>query len=247
MDAAEGRVVLVTGGSRGIGAFLADAFEAEGDTVERGSRAVAEVTDRGGVDAWVADVVERHGRVDVLVNSAGVIDEEVPLWEADPDTWWSTVEVNVLGPFLLTRAVVPHMVRVGGGRVINLNSGAGTRAADVASAYAVSKTAVARITGATHLAGAAHGVHAFDLAPGVVRTDMTEAMRAHEDRTEWTDPEEVTALALALASGELDAWSGRMVRAGTDTVASLRSAEPRLGDRARTLGLLPWGSDDPLA
>ncbi len=242
---AGGRVVLVTGASRGIGAVLADAFEAVGDTVERGSRAVAEVTDPAQVDAWVGHVVARHGRIDVLVNNAGVMDEEVPLWEADPDRWWQAVEVNVRGPFLLTRAVVPHMLAAGGGRVLNLNSGSGTRANDVATAYHVGKTALARITGATHLAGAERGVLAFDLAPGVVRTDMTLAMRAHEGRTEWTSPEEVTALALALASGELDAWSGRFVRAGVDTPESLREAASRLQPQSRTIGLLPWGSDDP--
>ena len=85
----------------------------------------------------------------------------------------------------------------------------------------MSKTALARVTGSTHLAGWARGIRAFDLMPGVVRTDMTEAMGVHAGRTEWTDPGEVTDLVLALVSGDLDAWSGRFVRAGTDTVDSL--------------------------
>ncbi|KQZ87722.1 SDR family oxidoreductase [Phycicoccus sp. Root563] len=240
-------VVVVTGASRGIGRHLADAFEQAGYAVERGSSAVADVTDRVAVERWVGEVLGRHGRIDVLVNNAGVIDTEVPIHEADPEEWWRTMEVNVRGPFLVTHAVLPHMVAAGSGRVINVNSGAGVRPGAVASAYNASKTALARLTGSTDLAGRDHGVFAFDLAPGVVRTDMTEAMVAHVSRTEWTDPGEVTALALALAAGEHDVWSGRMVRAGVDTPASLRDrAAGGLDAADRTITLVPWGDDDPL-
>ena len=240
-------VAVVTGASRGIGHHVAEGLEKAGYAVERGSRAVAEVTDREAVERWLGDVVARHGRIDLLVNNAGVIDTEVPIEESDPDEWWHTMEVNVLGPYLVTRFALPHMVRAGGGRVVNLNSGAGVRPGAVASAYNVSKTALARITGSTHLSGAAHGIRAFDLAPGVVRTDMTLSMPSHEGRTEWTEPQEVVDLVLALASGDLDAWSGRMVRAGVDTPASLRErAAAALDDAARTITLVPWGSDDPL-
>ncbi len=241
------RVAVVTGASRGIGLHLAAALERAGYAVERGSSAVADVTDPAAVRGWVAEVAARHGRIDVLVNNAGVIDTEVPLSESDPGEWWRTMEVNVLGPYLVTRAVLPGMLARGSGRVVNLNSGAGLRAGAVAGAYNASKTALSRLTGSTHLEGWDHGVRAFDLAPGVVRTDMTEAMVAHRDRTDWTSPEEVTALALALCSGELDAWSGRMVRAGLDTPASLAArARAGLEDRHRTIILVPWGSDDPL-
>lgn len=240
-------VAVVTGASRGIGRHLADAFEQAGYAVERGSRDVADVTDRVAVERWVDEVLARHGRIDVLVNNAGVIDTEVPIHEADPEQWWRTMEVNVLGPFLMTRAVLPLMVAAGTGRVINLNSGAGVRPGAVASAYHASKTALARLTGSTDLAGRDHGVYAFDLAPGVVRTDMTQAMVGHEGRTEWTDPGEVTALALALAAGEHDVWSGRMVRAGVDTPASLRDrAAGGLAASDRKITLVPWGDDDPL-
>ena len=251
-------VVLVTGASRGIGAHLADAFAQAGYVVERSSRrgrseeegtrvSALDVTDAQAVEEYVEQVWQRHGRIDVLVNNAGVIDAEVPLWEADVEDWWRTVEVDVRGPFLLARAVVPHMIAAGSGRVVNLNSGSGTRSNDVSTAYYVAKSALGRITGGLHLAGFERGLRAFDLAPGVVRTDMTESMRSHEGRTEWTDPGEVCELALALASGELDAWSGRMVRAGVDTPDSLRAVADRLGDRARQVLLVPWGEDDPLA
>lgn len=240
-------VAVVTGASRGIGRAVAMALEDAGWVVERGSSTVAPVTDRAALTAWVDEVVERQGRIDLLVNSAGVIDAEVDLFASDPDDWWRTQAVNVLGAYLMTWLVAPTMLAAGGGRIVNLNSGAGRRAGGEASAYNVSKTALARVTGSTHLAGWDRGVRAFDLMPGVVRTEMTEGMAAHAGRTQWTSPEEVTALVLALASGELDAFSGRFVRAGVDTPASLaamaeRGLEP--GERMLDLVLRP---DDPLA
>ena len=241
------RVAVVTGASRGIGRFLADALEEQGWLVERGSSAVAEVTDVVAVEEWVDDVLGRRGRIDLLVNNAGVIDAEVPLEDSDPEDWWSIVEVNVRGPYLVTRAVLPHMLDRGYGRIVNLNSGSGTRPSEVASAYNVSKTALGRITGSTHLSGRERGVRAFDFAPGVVRTDMTRSMPRHDHRTEWTDPSEVVELFLALVDGRLDAWSGRMVRAGDDSVEALERASASLAEEARTVGLLPYGDDDPVA
>ena len=240
-------VAVVTGASRGIGRHIADALESKGYAVERGSSTVAPVTERDRVEAWVADILSRHPRVDLLVNNAGVIDAEVPLLDSDPEEWWRTVEVNVRGAYLLTW-VVGRMLRertgsTDGLRVVNLNSGAGRWPGKVATAYNLSKTALARLTGSTHLAG----IPCLDLMPGVVRTDMTESMQAHVGRTDWTDPADVSDLVLAFAAGGLDAWSGRFVRAGVDTPESLRSrAEAGLGESDRTVTLRTWGSGDPL-
>ncbi|GGL25596.1 SDR family oxidoreductase [Phycicoccus endophyticus] len=241
------RVAVVTGASRGIGRHVADALEGAGWALERGSSSVAPVTDREALTAWVGDIVDRRGRIDLLVNNAGVVDTEVDLFASDPDQWWHTVEVNVRGAYLMTWLVAPHLLAAGGGRVVNLNSGAARRPARVASAYTVSKTALARLTGSTHLAGWERGIRAFDLMPGVVRTDMTASMQAHTARTEWTSPQEVTDLVLALAGGELDAFSGRFLRAGIDTVESLRALASRgLGADERTLELV-LRPGDPLA
>lgn len=240
------RVAVVTGASRGIGRHLADALEGAGYAVERGSTSVAPVTDPVAVEAWVADIVARRGRIDLLVNNAGVIDAEVSLAESDPEQWWRTVEVNVRGPYLMTRFAWPHLVAAGEGRIVNINSGAAYRNYDIATAYNVSKGALARLTAATGL-DPHSPVRSFDLAPGVVRTDMTEAMDAHADRTEWTDPADVAAMLLAMADGRLDAWSGRLVRVGVDTVESLEErARAGLTETDRTLGLVRWGDDDPL-
>jgi NAD(P)-dependent dehydrogenase (short-subunit alcohol dehydrogenase family) len=262
------RVAVVTGASRGIGAFTARALASSGYAVcllaRDGSAAASvaieiesgggkamvrsvDVTDELAVGDGVGAVMSAWGRIDLLVNSAGSIERELPLWEADADQWWSVVTTNVRGPFLMTRAVVPQMIAAGGGRIINLNSGAAMVERADLSAYTASKSALARITGSTHLAGWAHGIRAFDLAPGVVRTQMTQSMELHRGRTEWTEPTDVTNLVLALGSGELDAWSGRFVRAGVDTPASLREqAGLGLDDSARTLRLRPWGPADPL-
>lgn len=246
-------VAVVTGASRGIGARLASAFADAGYVVEACSRngapgvAAVDVTDSEAVNTYVSEVLARHGHVDVLVNNAGVTDDEVPLHESDPEQWWRTVEVNVRGPYLLTRALLPHMLQRGSGRVINLNSGAGTRPGRVTSAYYLAKSALGRLTGSTHLAGDGK-VFAFDLAPGVVRTDMTLSMPVHDDRTEWTSPDAPAELAVALASGRLDAWSGRMVRAGVDTPQRLEElAAEGLTEKARTVGLFGYGPNDPVA
>ena len=193
--------------------------------MERGSRAVAPVTDRAAVEQWVGDIVGRHGRIDLLVNNAGVIDTEVPLLESDPDEWWQTVETNLRGPYLMTRTVLPHMVAAGAGRIVNINSGAAYRNYDIATAYNVGKGALARLTAATGL-NADRGVRAFDLAPGVVRTDMTEAMDAHRDRTEWTEP----AVVAELPAGDRPGRARRLERphgAGRDRHAGVVARQSR--------------------
>lgn len=253
------RVALVTGASRGIGAHFVRALAGAGWTVVGLSRSggtgpdgtpllACDVTDAGAVRAAVDRVVAERGRIDLLINNAGLVEPEVPLWEADPDRWWQTIVTNVRGPFLTCHAVVPVMIAQGGGRVINLNSGAGTRERADLTAYCASKSALARITGGVALAGAEHGVFALDLAPGVVETDMTHSMQMHVGRSDWTDPGDVTAIALAFADGELDGFSGRMVRAGADSLEQLRTRSAQgLDQDARALRLRPWGADDPLA
>jgi NAD(P)-dependent dehydrogenase (short-subunit alcohol dehydrogenase family) len=263
----DGTVALVTGASAGIGRHLAQGLAERGATVaglaRSGDRLVAamdevaeatgartlavaaDVTDPDAVQAAVTQVVAELGPVTLLVNNAGLIDAaEVPLWEADPDQWWAVVESQVRGPFLLAHAVVPGMVAAGGGRVIGLGSGLGTRGSDVYSAYSAGKTAQMRITEGIDLAGAASGVRAFDLAPGVIDTAMTRAMPMHDGRTDWTRPEDVVALAVAIAAGELDQWSGRFLRAGADDLDTLRRTTPE--DAARRLRLRPYGDADPI-
>ncbi|WP_374929664.1 SDR family NAD(P)-dependent oxidoreductase [Kytococcus sedentarius] len=259
---------LVVGATRGIGAEIARGFARAGHDLVltgRDAKALAEVAeDCRAEGAWVTchplDVTDTEavqqvletawseaGRLEVAVVSAGVIEAERPLWEVPLEELWEVMTVNVRGPLAVAHALVPRMIKAGGGRIVHLNSGSGTKNAPVYPAYHASKSALARITGSVAMAAGEHGVHAFDLAPGVVRTDMTASMPMHDQRTDWTEPQDVVELALALASGELDAFSGRMVRAGADTPESLRAAAAGLGETDRTLGLLSYGPDDPVA
>lgn len=250
----------MTGASRGVGRHLALGLAEAGLDVAllaRDEPRLAEVADeirtldrRATVllaDVTAAEDVERAirraeqvlGSIDLLVNNAGGVDAEVPIWQADPQQWWQVVETNVRGPFLLTHATVPGMLSRGGGRIVNLNSGAGTVDWPTATAYSVSKTALFRISGALHAAGYDQGLRAFELAPGVVHTDMTQGLQMHAGRTEWTNPAAVVELLVAIARGELDALSGRFLRAGIDTPASLRRDVDALDATSRRLGIQP--------
>jgi NAD(P)-dependent dehydrogenase (short-subunit alcohol dehydrogenase family) len=263
-----GQVALVTGASSGIGRNLVEGLAARGVAVagfarneERLTAAMAEVTastgtrtlavaadvtDRAAVDAAVARVADELGRVDLLVNNAGAIDvAEVPIWEADPDQWWDVVASHLRGAQLMVRAVVPGMLARGHGRVINLASGMSTFANRDYSAYSVAKTGLMRLTEALALSFQGSGLFAFDVAPGVVDTPMTRSMEMWRGFTGWTDPERVVELVCAVAAGELDAWSGRFLYSGRDSLAVVREITPE--GAARQLRLRPYGDDDPVA
>lgn len=270
------RTALVTGASRGIGRAVALGLAAAGldvallardaarldDVAARvraaGRRAVvleADVTDPAAVRAATGRAEQELDGVDLLVNNAGRIDAEVPLWEADPDAWWAVVETNVRGPFLLAHALVPGMLARGGGRVVDLASGASSHDMDGASAYNASKTALVRMGANLHVSGAARGLRVFEVAPGVVATDMTGSMTMHRGRTAWTPVERTVETVVAIARGELDDLSGCFLRVTHDTPAALRAAadaaaargEAFPGEGARRLRVQPWGPDDPLA
>lgn len=265
------RVALVTGASRGIGREIAVSLAGSGvavglvardagklaDTAARctaaggrGEPVTADVTDPAAVPSAVEQVRGGLGEIDLLVNAAGAIEPvEGPLWEVDPDDWWQVVETNVRGPALFLREVLPAMVARRSGRVVNLSSGMGFRAVPEYSAYAASKAALLRVTDC--LAGPLRerGVSAFDVTPGLVRTDMSASMPMWDDARDdqFNDPKRVCELVLAIADGRLDALTGRFLHAGKDSVETLlANAEGiRYGD-ARTLRLRAYGPDDPV-
>ncbi len=266
------RTAVVTGAGRGIGRGIARGLADAGYVValvgrtrenleavaaEIGDRArtvvvPVELTDGPGVRAAATTIeaaLAPHGGVGLLVNNAGVIEEvEVPLADDDVEDVWRVIEVNVRGPLLLTHALLPGMLDRGTGRVVNINSGSGHKPAGRNTGYAISKGALSRLTTLLDAQYREHGVRSFDLAPGVVRTDMTTDMTRHEGRTDWTPVEASVELLLAMGDGRLDALSGRYVRAGSDTVAELatRTYDILVAD-ARTLRLVHYGPTDPLA
>src|SRR3954454_13679652 len=170
------RVALVTGGASGLGAASAERLRADGLTVltadlASGADLTLDVRD----PAAVQRAVDEIGRVDVLVNSAGVVGPNKPLWEIADEEWAQTFSVNVVGTFNLCRAVVPGMVERGWGRIVNLASIAGKDGNPRLSAYSASKAAVIGLTKSLGKELATSGVLVNAVAPAVIDTPMNAA------------------------------------------------------------------------
>jgi NAD(P)-dependent dehydrogenase (short-subunit alcohol dehydrogenase family) len=262
-----GRVALVTGGGRGIGRAIAAALARAGasmavlarsaaqldevvsDITRAGGRAFAcpaDVTDRTAVESAVAAVGQTLGPIDLLVNNAGVGGPVGPLAEADPEEWWRCLEVNLRGPLLCSRAVLPGMLARRQGRIVNVASGAGTRAIPDLSAYVTSKAALIRLTEnlAAEVRGA--GVCVFAIQPGTVRTAMAEEARRLLpwlaevfERGQDVPPERAGRLVVYLASGRADRLSGRFLAVEWDVEGLVRRAGQLAGSDALTLRLVP--------
>jgi NAD(P)-dependent dehydrogenase (short-subunit alcohol dehydrogenase family) len=182
------RVALITGGSRGIGLATARALAAEGAqvvitgrdegraaaaaaSVPRGSFVCGDVRDASTATAAVDAAVERHGRLDVLVNSAGIIYRSRTVEEHTEEEWDNTFDTNVKGTFLMCRAALPHL-RAAKGSIVNVASYVGLVGFAGAAAYAASKAAVVNLTRTLALDHAEDGVRANCVCPGSVDTDM---------------------------------------------------------------------------
>ncbi|NDL57339.1 SDR family NAD(P)-dependent oxidoreductase [Phytoactinopolyspora mesophila] len=260
---------LITGASRGIGRELAVGLAERGLAVGLLARdpgaldqvagecrahgvpvavAAADVVDRDAVGTAVRAVNDALGGIDLLINNAGVIERtDQDFLQTSIDETWRVVEVNVLGPMLVTHTVLPLMLRADGGRVVNLNSGAGYKAMASYTGYAVSKGALARLTTQLDAQFRDQGVYAFDVAPGHVKTEMTTPMPMHAGRTDWTPPEVVVELVAGIGEGRLDELAGRYFRAGADTVESLTARRGEIIEQhARVLDLALINTNDPL-
>ena len=195
MAAGEGRGVLVTGGSRGIGRAIAGAFAGRGDRVavhwgrsrERAERVLAELpgsghvlvqadmADAGEVGAMVDRAAEDLGGLDVLVNNAGVFTAHPPLstaydeWQA---AWAQTLAVNLVGAANATFRAVPHLIAAGGGAVVNVTSRGAFRGEPDTPAYGASKAGLNSFAQSMALALAPHGISVTCVAPGFVQTEM---------------------------------------------------------------------------
>jgi len=180
------RLVVVTGGAKGIGKAVADRFAAAGDKVEAVGRDSLDVTDEELVNEFFGHV----GSVDVLVNNAGTA-EGAPLARTTLESWHRHIEVNATGAFLCTRAVLPEMVERGEGRIVTVASTAGLRGARYTAAYTASKHAAVGLMRATAAEVAGTGVTANAVCPGWVRTAMME--RAVERIVATTERDEEEA------------------------------------------------------
>ncbi len=223
----DGKVALVTGAASGIGAAIADTFAAAGarlalvdlDAAAAAQRAETlggrafgcNVADADAVARTVAQVAEAFGGIDILVNSAGIVDL-APAEDLGLSAWTRTLEVNLTGSFLMAQAVGRHMIARGqGGRIINLASQAGSVAIDGHVAYCASKFGVIGVTKTLALEWGRHGITVNSISPTVVLTDLGrkawagpkgEAMKAQIPAGRFAEPEEIAAAALFLAAPE---------------------------------------------
>ena len=222
----KGRVAVVTGAASGIGRATAKRLGADGAALELwdaaadglaetadstgGTATVLSVADDDAVAAAAAAAAERHGRVDILVNCAGIAGDIAPVAEADPAEWRRVIEVNLTGTFLCCRAVVPHMVRSGYGRILNIASVAGKEGNPNAAHYSASKAGVITFTRALGKEVAGSGVLVNCITPAVIDTailgQVTEAqvkyMVERIPLGRMGRPEEVAALIAWLSSEE---------------------------------------------
>ena len=222
MGRLDDEVVIVTGASRGLGKSVTERLSEEGARVvltardEERLRAVADelpteslvapadVRDRAAVRDVVDATMETFGRVDTLVNNAGVSslsinDERRPIGEITEEEWDLILDVNLKGVFLITQAVLPHMYDQESGNVVNVSSGLGRYATEGAAAYVSSKWGLEGFTRVVALEGEDHGVNANSLDPGGrVNTDIWGHL-PEEERNEILQPDVMDEAAVLLA------------------------------------------------
>ncbi len=233
------RTAIVTGGSRGIGAAVCRQLAAAGHFVhliyrsseDAAMEVAAEIEAGGGAvsihradvseETDVAEVVEQvqreSGTVDILVNNAGVIDDR--LLAATPLAQWEgVIRVNLTGPYLMCRAVVPLMLDEGWGRIINVSSNSVRIPGPGQTAYAASKGGLEALTRALAMEVGRKGIRVNAVAPGRVRTDMTEPVIAQlggngDGGPRWGVPEDISALICFLAGDAADYIQGQTITA----------------------------------
>ncbi|KGM50048.1 SDR family oxidoreductase [Pseudooceanicola atlanticus] len=191
-----GKVAMITGASRGIGAAAAHVFAEAGAKVvllARNGEAIAELAGEIGenavavpcdisryweVQAAVNAALEAFGQLDILIGNAGILQPITHLVDADPDEWGQVIDVNIKGVFNGFRAAMPVMMAGGGGTIITVSSGAAHSPLEGWSAYCTSKAGAAMLTRAAHLEAADKGMRIMGLSPGTVATQMQRDIKA---------------------------------------------------------------------
>jgi len=226
------QVVVITGASRGLGRALALAFAQErvhlvinsrsedslgpvaGEAQETGAEVLAvpaDVSVGAEVKRLVDESVRRFGRIDVLVNNAGLLGPRVPIVEYPEDEWRRVLDANLTAPFLLSKTVIPHMPE--GGSIVNVTSGVSVEGRAEWGAYSVSKFGVEGLTQILAAELKDHGIRVNSIDPGGMRTEMRAAAYPDEDPTTRITPEENTAVFLYLASDESREVTGERFKA----------------------------------
>ncbi len=231
-----GRVAVITGGARGIGYAVAeralrsgasvvlwDVDAARTDTAVRELSAfgtvsadLVELSDAGAVQSATEATLGRHGRIDILVNNAGITGGNGPTWELDPGVWRRVLEVNLTGAFLTCRAVVPHMIARGYGRIVNVASIAGKEGNPNAAHYSASKAGLIGLTKSLAKELAPRNIVANCITPAAARTEIFAQMKQeHVDYMlaripmgRFLELDEVAALICWLSSEECSFSTG---------------------------------------
>jgi NAD(P)-dependent dehydrogenase (short-subunit alcohol dehydrogenase family) len=232
----KGRAAIVTGGARGIGFATAQKMLASGAAVALWdidaaalAKAAAALAPSGRVHTVVVDLTDAaavvdatngllgdFGKIDILVNNAGITGGNAPLWELAPDVWRRVIEVNLIAPYLVCRAVVPHMIAAGYGRIVNIASIAGKDGNPNASHYSASKAGLIGLTKSLAKELATKGVLVNCITPAAAKTEMFGQMtQAHIDymlskipMNRFVTVEELAAMIAWLASEDCSFSTG---------------------------------------
>jgi 3-oxoacyl-[acyl-carrier protein] reductase len=230
------RTAIVTGGARGIGLAIAQRMLASGASVmlwdrdnaaldqavaalkagRRVHTAIVDVTDEAAIARAVSAAMHALGKIDILINNAGITGGNAPLWELSPDVWRAVIEVNLVAPYLVCRAVVPAMVKAGYGRVVNIASIAGKEGNPNASHYSASKAGLIALTKSLAKELATTGVLVNAVTPAAAKTELFGQMkRQHIDymlskipMNRFVEVDEIAALAAWLASEDCSFSTG---------------------------------------
>jgi NAD(P)-dependent dehydrogenase (short-subunit alcohol dehydrogenase family) len=246
------RVCIITGGGRGLGRDLALAFSREGaqmvvsgtsesalnstaaEIKTLGTRAfavVCDVSDENAIGKLVAATLGEFGRIDVLVNNAGIIGPTAPVTEVKREDWDETIAVNLTGAFLCAKAVLPHMAERRSGKIINISSMAGHKGYPLRGPYAVSKWGMIGLSQTLAAEWGSYNIQVNTISPGPVRGErmdqvirrraeqsnrsIEEVTRGYLDKlslNRFAEPDHIAATAVFLASSESDSITGEVIQ-----------------------------------